>query len=70
MEHTLQAYAARRSSSELLCFLESCMLQNQWAQYVQTVLCIFEILKCRGVWIPAQIQASWDAYTKTIDGYS
>ena len=62
MEHTVQAYLERRSTVELVSFLQMCAYQNQWQQYTQTVPLVFEALQNRKATPPAQIVHSWHTF--------
>ena len=62
MEYTVQAYLERRSSAELIGFLRSCMQDDRWEQYEQTVPLVLDALKNRNETIPEQIRQSWCSY--------
>lgn len=62
MEHSVGAYIERRSSAELLSFLELCLYKGQWDQYSQTIPLIFATLQHRNVPIPEQIRAAWEQF--------
>ena len=64
MEHTVAAYIERRSSEELLHFLELCVQQSLWHQYAQAIPLILSTLQRRAVSIPEQIQAAWDCFIR------
>lgn len=59
MEYTLTSYLERRSSCELVCFLEHCKCQNLWEEYQLSIPAILQILNSREFLIPEPILDSW-----------
>ena len=62
MEHSVKAYLERRSSAELLSFLDLCLYKGQWDQHSQTIPLIFATLQHRNVPIPERIRSAWEQF--------
>ena len=64
MDHTVEAYLNRRSTGELLEFLDDCTHRALWPQYAQHIPLILQIIQSRGACVDTEIVNAWDGYCR------